>query len=104
MRVIEEVSLQEHLDPWLSLPALSKASGLSVRTLRVYLADPDRPLPCFRMKEPHVITTRKGKARAVSGKILIRWSEFEAWMEAFRHQPTRDLDRLVDEVVKEFRS
>ncbi len=104
MQVVEEVSVQHTLDPWLSLPALSKLSGLSVRTLRAYLADPDRPLPCFRMKEPHVITTRKGRARTVSGKILVRWSEFEAWMNAFRHKPTQDIDRLVDEVVQEFRS
>jgi hypothetical protein len=53
------------------------------------------------MKEPHVIPTRAGKRRTVSGKILVRRSAFDFWMEAFRYKP--DIDRLVDEVVSEFR-
>ena len=89
-------------DPWLGLGALSKYSGLSVRSIRAYLADPARPLPHYRMKEPRVIDTKAGKRRTVSGKILVRRSDFDRWMEAFRHAPP-DLDRLVDEVVAEFR-
>jgi hypothetical protein len=101
MRVIEELAIQTDLDPWLSLEALSKYSGLSVRSLRAYLADPVRPLPHYRMKEPHVIDTKAGKRRTVSGKILVRRSDFDGWMQTFRYTP--DLDRLVDEVVSEFR-
>ena len=104
MRVLEAVSVKLDLDPWLSLEALSKVSGLSVRTLRAACADPDRALPHFRMKEPHVIPTSKGKSRTVSGKILVRWSEFGRWMEVFRHTPDVDLDRLVDDVVAEFQN
>ncbi len=102
MRVIEEVTIQADLDPWLSLRALSKASGFSVRTLRSFLTDPHHPLPHFRLREPHVIADRSGKRRTVSGKITVRWSEFQQWMQAFRYTP--DIDRLVDEVVAEFRS
>jgi hypothetical protein len=109
--VIEEVSLQHPLDPWLSLPALSKASGLSVCTLRALCGDTKNPLPHYRMREPHVIVTKTGKRATASGKILVRWSEFERWMEKFHHIPARDsyspaldVDRLVDEVVEEFRS
>jgi hypothetical protein len=101
MRIVELVTVHQDLDPWLSLQALSKASGLSVRTLRVYLTDPQHPLPHFRTKEPHVIVTRAGKRRTVSGKITVRWSEFQKWYEAFRYTP--DLDRLVDEVVADLR-
>jgi len=101
MRAIEAVNVTTDLDPWLSLKALSKVSGFSVRSLRAHIADPDHPLPCYRMKEPHVIPTRSGKSRIVSGKILVRWSEFTAWMQQFRYTP--DLDRIVDEVVAEFR-
>ncbi len=49
MRVIEAVSIQQDLDPWLSLEALSQYSGLSVRSLRAYLVDPQHPLPHYRM-------------------------------------------------------
>ena len=101
MRVIEAVTIQDTLDPWLSLEPLSQYSGLSVRSLRAYLADPHRPLPHYRMKEPHVIPTKSGKGRTVSGKILVRRSDFDTWMQAFRYVP--DLDKLVDEVVSEIR-
>lgn len=101
MRVVEQVRIEENLDPWLSLEALSQYSGLSVRSLRAYLTDPQRPLPHYRMREPHVIAMASGKRRTVSGKVLVRRSDFDTWMQAFRHVP--DLDRLVDEVVSEFR-
>jgi hypothetical protein len=132
--VIEEVSFQGTLDPWLSLPALSTASGLSVCTLRVFCNARTFPLPHYRMKEPHVVTRQPRKklkqpenalrkdgelrkdARepltvTVTGKILVRWSEFERWMEQYHHIPARDayapaldVDRLVDEVVAEFQA
>jgi len=101
MRVVEEVAIQTHLDPWLSLEALSRYSGLSVRSLRAYLSDPTNPLPHYRMKEPHVIPTKAGRSKTVSGKILIRKSAFDRWMEHFLHTPA--LDRIVDEAVAEFR-
>ncbi len=111
MRVIEEISLQEHLDPWLSLPALAKVSGLSVCTLRAYCNAKATPLPCYRMKEPHIIVTKTGKRSTATGKILVRWSEFQRWMEQFHHIPAQetyapalDVDRLVDQVVEEFQS
>jgi hypothetical protein len=99
MRVVETLTANWDPDPWLSLEALSKYSGLSVRSLRAYLADPARPLPHYRMKEPHVIDTRAGKRRTVSGKILVRRSDFDRWMEAYCY--TLDLDKLVDEVMRD---
>ena len=134
MRVIEEVSIQHPLDPWLSLPALSQASGLSVCTLRAFCNATDTPLPHYRMKEPHVVTrgprtiwkdpekakrkdgeprkdTQESTTIIVTGKILVRWSEFQRWMEQYHYVPARDsyapaldVDRLVDEVVEEIRS
>ncbi len=85
MRVIEAVTIQDTVDPWLSLKGLAGYSGLSVRKLRDCLTRPLSPLPHYR----------------VDGKILVRRSEFDTWMTAFRHIP--DVDRLVDEVVSEFR-
>jgi hypothetical protein len=111
VRVIEEVSIQNHLDPWLSLPALSMVSGLSVCTLRRLCAAVRSPLPHFRLKEPHAVVTKDGKRSTATGKILVRWSEFERWMEQFHHRPAQtaydpalDVDRLVDEVVNGFRA
>jgi hypothetical protein len=97
MRVIEAVIIQQDLDPWLSLEALSQYSGLSVRSLRGYLADPHRPLPHYRMREPHVIATASGRPRTVSGKILVRRSDFDRWMQSFRYVP--DVDRIVSDVL-----
>lgn len=101
MRVVEAVSIGMELDPWLSLEALSRYSGLSVRSLRAHLADPGLPLPHYRMREPHVIQQRAAGGgshpRTVTGKILVRRSEFDAWMQAFRHVP--DVGRVVDEVL-----
>ena len=103
MRVIEDVGIVSEWDTWMGLEALSQYSGLSVSSLRAYLAESEHPLPHYRMKEPHVVVTKAGKQRAVSGKILIRKSEFDLWMQYFKHTPDMDVDRLVDEVVAEFR-
>ena len=105
--MVEAVTIQSDVDPWLGLEALNEYSGLSVRSLRAYLTDPYHPLPHYRMKEPHVIARKprqdgKGpKTLTVTGKILVRRSDFDAWMQTFRH--TSDLDRLVEEVVAHVR-
>ncbi len=99
-RVVEAVTINLDLDPWLSLKALSKYAGLSIRSLRAYLTDPHAPLPCYRMKEPPVTVTKEGKRQTITGKILVRRSEFDAWMQRFKYTP--DLDKLVDEVVAKF--
>ncbi len=110
MRIIEAVIPYSEWDTWMDLKGLSHYSGLSIRSLRAFLIDADNPLPHYRMREPHVITTKAKKRRAVSGKILIRRSEFDRWMQAFQHVPVRpayppaqDLSHLVDEVVAEIR-
>jgi hypothetical protein len=89
MRVIDRLTANWDLDPWLSVEALSKYGGLSVRSLRAYLTDPHHPIPHYRMKEPHVVVTASGKRRTVSGKILVRRSDFDRWMEHFNTPPPR---------------
>jgi hypothetical protein len=107
VQIIEAVTIQTDLDPWLSLEALNAYSGLSVRSLRAYLADPHRPLPHYRMKEPHVIREKPRKDggrernRTVSGKILVRRSDFDRWMEGFRYTP--DVDKIVNEVMADMK-
>lgn len=78
----ERVVVSTALDPFLSLRALASYAGLSVRTLREYLDHPARPLPHYR----------------VGGKILVRRSEFDAWIAGYRRASTR-VDTIVREVL-----
>ncbi len=77
--VIDQLSVSAGLDPWLSLRALASYSGLSVRKLRYLLADPHGPLPSYR----------------VDGKVLVRRSEFDAWMARHRNEKAHSLTRLA---------
>ena len=78
------------LDPYLPLRALSGYCGLSVRTLREHLSDATHPLPCYR----------------VGGKVLVRRSEFDTWVRAFRDRspgprpaaPPTEAKRLAGEL------
>ncbi len=83
--LIERVEARVILDPYFSLTGLAGYSGLSVRKLRTHLADVAHPLPCYR----------------VGGKILVRRSEFDAWIATYRQCGRLDVDRLVNEVVSE---
>lgn len=82
-----ELTVAVPLDPYLSLRALAGYCGLSVRTLRSFISDDVRPLPCYR----------------VCGKVLVRLSEFDTWMTAYRTRGHVDVDRVVDEVLRNFR-
>lgn len=70
-----------------SLKALSSYSGLSVRTLRNHLRAADHALPHFR----------------VGAKILVRRSEFDAWLSTFRFSATSRVDAIVDGVLADLR-
>ena len=67
--VVEEIALASATDPYLGLRALSTYSGCSVRWLRDRLTDVAHPLPCFRLP---------------GGKILVRRSDFDGWIAAYR--------------------
>ncbi|HET8579921.1 MAG TPA: helix-turn-helix domain-containing protein [Nitrospiraceae bacterium] len=82
--IIENVVIRADIDPYLSLKALSAHSGLSVRTLRKALTETVHPLPHYRL----------------SGKILVRRSEFDRWMAQFR-QEGAELDQIVSQIAKE---
>ncbi|MGD0233345.1 MAG: hypothetical protein ABSC55_02290 [Syntrophorhabdales bacterium] len=75
--------------PWLKdcffdLSKLSDYSSLSVRTLRDYLSDPSDPIPSYCIRR----------------KILVRKSEFDAWIE--KHKTDRDgIAKVVDDVLNE---
>lgn len=68
-------------DPYLSLRALAGYSGLSVRTLRKFLerTPPAQALPCYRL----------------AGKVVVRRSEFDAYMQQYRSQGRPTLVRTL---------
>ncbi len=79
----ERVIVSTPLDPFLPLKALAAYSGIGVRKLREYLEDLGHPLPAYR----------------VGGKILVRRSEFDTWISAYRQQGRADVARIVEEVL-----
>lgn len=83
----EQVIVSTALDPFLTLRALASYSGLSVRKLREYLTDPAHPLPCYR----------------VGGKIVVRRSEFDAWITAYRRLGNVDVEKIVAETLRGLR-
>ena len=70
-------------DGYLPLRALASYSGLGIRTLRSYLSHPVRPLPHYR----------------VGGKILVKRSEFDAWLGKFRVEESPRVDAVVSEIL-----
>jgi hypothetical protein len=79
----ERVIVSTPLDPFLSLRALASYSDLSIRKLRDLLDDPLRPLPYYR----------------IGGKILVRRSEFDAWMVRFRRTRS-NVEDVVNDVLR----
>lgn len=70
-------------DAYLPLRMLALYAGLSVRTLRGYLTHPSRPLPHYR----------------VGAKVLVKRSEYDAWMVAFREAGEGRVRGIVDELL-----
>ncbi len=66
---------------WLSLRQLTEYASVSERTLREWLHRATDALPAVR----------------VDGKILVRRSEFDAWLERHRIEPGAEID--VDGIV-----
>jgi hypothetical protein len=67
--VVNELAVTIVDDAYLSLRGLSGYSGCSIRWLRDRLIDPRHPLPHFRLP---------------GGKILVRRSQFDGWLDKFR--------------------
>lgn len=81
----KKVIVSTPLDPFLSIRALAGYSNLSPRTIRAFLdLPPDRALPCYRL--------------GVRGKILIRRSEFDSWLEQYRSRGRPSLVKAMREL------
>jgi hypothetical protein len=83
LAVVESVTLEAPADPYLSLRALAVYASCSTRWLRDRLNDPAHALPCFRLP---------------GGKILVRRSAFDLWVNAYHQEGpafAADVDRIV---------
>ncbi|OGB96124.1 MAG: hypothetical protein A3G35_13265 [candidate division NC10 bacterium RIFCSPLOWO2_12_FULL_66_18] len=79
----ELVVVSTWLDPYLSLKALAAYSGLSTRTLRSFInRPPAEALPCYRV---------------TGGKLLVRRSEFDAFIAQYRTQGRPSRARVARE-------
>jgi len=71
------------LDPFLSVKAASSYTSLSPRTLHAFInLAPSEALPCYRL----------------AGKVLIRRSELDAWLERFRSRGRPNVERAMREL------
>jgi len=68
-------------DQFFDLRGLSVYSALAVGTLRDHIKSEN--LPAFKIK----------------GKLLIKKSEFDLWIENFRLNKTQDLDNIVNDIL-----
>ena len=73
-------------DRYFDLRGLSAYCALAVSTLRDYIRC--GKLPCFKVK----------------GKILIKQSEFDEWMETLRVNKKQNIENLVDGVIESLKS
>lgn len=69
-------------DGYMGLRELARYAGLSVNCLRGHLKA--SALPHYKL----------------AGKILVRRSEFDAWMMRFRQVENADLSAMADELLK----
>jgi excisionase family DNA binding protein len=81
---------QEHaikIEPeWLSLKQVTQYASFCQRTIRSWIHSPTDPLPAVRVR----------------GKILIRRSDLDAWLQRHRVKPLEavDLDAIVRDVLE----
>lgn len=73
------ISLQ---DGYFDLKGLAVYSTLGVSTLRAYIWG--GKLPAFKIK----------------GKVLVRRSEFDSWIEAHRVKKKQDINKLANEAIE----
>ena len=76
------------MDQLFDLRGLSAYSTIPVSGLRYHIRE--NGLPCFKL------TGQKGKA----GKILVKRTEFEQWLENFRFNRNQHIDGIVNDVLK----
>jgi hypothetical protein len=69
-------------DGYMDLKTLAAYSAMSIRSLRRHLEDVSHPLPCYR----------------IGGKIVVRQSQFDQWVQQFESRGRPSLALAVKEL------
>ena len=92
--IAKQVVFSTALDPFMSLRALAKYSNLSRSTLEAFITlPPSEALKCYRVIVPGKKLGRKVDRSA--GKILVRLSDFIAFMERFVARGKPSVERAM---------
>ena len=75
------------LPEWMDLKTVQQYACVSERTVRDWIHRAENPLPAVQVER---------------GKLLIKRSQFDRWLESYRYEP-RDLGRIADEVMKDLK-
>ena len=75
---------------WMDLKTLERYACTSERTLREWIHLPIGSLPASQVN---------------GGKLMVKRSEFDRWLEAHRYQPVNsiDADRIAEDIIDQFR-
>jgi hypothetical protein len=87
--VISQQQKLELYPEWMDLKAIQLYASVSERTVRDWIHLPTNPLPAAQVEK---------------GKLLVKRSQFDLWLQAhpFRSTEAVDVGRIVDEVMNEF--
>jgi hypothetical protein len=83
--IVKEVKAISLNDRYLDLAGLAVYSSMSVQSLRTHIRKSN--LPAFR----------------VDGKLFVKRSEYDRWIEAFRLHQEQDIDQKVAEILTAFK-
>ena len=83
-------TLRVERQEWMDLKAVQGYACVSERTIREWIHFPVNPLPA---------------SQAGGGKILVKRSHLDAWLEAHPYQPINSInvDQVADEIIDQFR-
>ncbi len=87
--ISQPTKLEQHPE-WMDLKAVQRYASVSERTVRDWIHRPQNPLPAVQVEK---------------GKLLIKRSHFDRWLEAhpYRSVDAIDVSQIVNDVMKELR-
>jgi hypothetical protein len=89
--VISQQGKFEPYPEWMDLKTVQRYACVSERTVRDWIHRPQNPLPAKQVER---------------GKLLVKRSQFDRWLEAHPYRPDDAIDvgRIVDEVMNDLKA